>query len=107
MASIQNRNGKFRIRFRYLGKPFARSIDKRSKEKGRRGTVVAATIRKEITTLFSILQWAVTNGHVDALPSKRGLRYPKGKQQPIFQTWDEIDRKVKRGGLTDDEISEL
>ncbi len=82
-------------------------IDKRSKEPGRRGTVVAATIRKEITTLFSILQWAVAHGHVGQLPSKKTLRYPKAKQAPVFQTWNEIERKMTLGGLTEDEIAEL
>lgn len=33
MASIENRNGKYRIRFRYLGKPYARSIKTNREQK--------------------------------------------------------------------------
>ena len=82
-------------------------IDKRAKEKGRRGTIRTVTIKKEITTLSSIFEWAVNNGHVAAVPNKKGLRYPKGKEKLPFQTWDEIERKVVRGGLTDDQLAEL
>ena len=82
-------------------------VDKRSKEPGRRGTIQATTIRKEITTLSTIFKWAVSNGHIESAPEKKGIRYPKGKEKPPFITWDEIDRKVKRGGLSNDEVTEL
>lgn len=82
-------------------------VDKRSKEPGRRGLIQATTIRKETTTLSTIFKWAVSNGHLEAVPDKKGVRDPKGKEKPPFQTWDEIERKIKRGGLSDDEIAEL
>ena len=82
-------------------------VDKRAKEPGRRGKIQATTIRKEITTLSTIFKWAVSNGHLNAAPEKKGIRYPKGKEKPPFQTWDEIERKIKRGGLSDDEVAEL
>ncbi len=82
-------------------------VDKRSKEPGRRGKIQATTIRKEVTTLSTIFNWAVSNGHLKAVPEKKGIRYPKGKEKPPFQTWDEIERKINRGGLSGDEIAEL
>ena len=82
-------------------------VDKRAKEPGRRGKIQATTIRKEITTLSTIFKWAVSNGHLETAPEKKGIRYPKGKEKPPFQTWEEIGRKIKRGGLSDDEIAEL
>ena len=82
-------------------------VDKRAKEPGRRGTIQATTIRKEVTTLSTIFKWAVSNNHLDFAPEKKGVRYPKGKEKPPFQTWEEIERKVKRGGLSDDEVAEL
>ena len=82
-------------------------VDKRAKEPGRRGTIQATTIRKEITTLSTIFKWAVSNGHLDAAPEKKGIRYPKGKEKPPFQTWEEIERKIRRGGLSNDEVAEL
>lgn len=82
-------------------------VDKRSKEPGRRGKIQPTTIRKEITTLSTVFKWAVGNGHLDTAPEKKGIRYPKGKEKPPFQTWNEIERKINRGGITDDQIAEL
>ena len=82
-------------------------VDKRAKEPGRRGKVKPVTIRKEVTTLSTIFNWAVSNGYLDAVPDKKGIRYPKGKEKPPFQTWDEINRKISRGGLTDEEVADL
>lgn len=82
-------------------------VDKRSREPGRRGKIQATTIRKEVTTLSTVFKWAVSNGHLAAAPLKKGIRYPKGKEKLPFQTWDEIERKINRGGLSDDEIAEL
>ena len=82
-------------------------VDDRAKEKGRRGRIQPVTIRKEVTTLSAIFRWAVDNGHTKGIPSTRGIRYPKGKEKPPFQTWQEIERKVARGGLSEDDVSEL
>ena len=82
-------------------------VDKRAKEPGRRGKVKPVTIRKEVTTLSTIFNWAVSNGYVEAAPDKKGIRYPKGKEKLPFQTWDEITRKVSRGGLSVEQIADL
>lgn len=84
-----------------------RYVDKRSKEPGRRGTVKPVTIRKEVTTLSSIFRWAVSNGHMKVAPDKSGIRYPKGKEKPPFQTWAEIERKVSLGGLSNEQVEEM
>lgn len=39
-------------------------------------------------------------------PSKK-LRYPKFHEKPPFQTWKQIETRIKRGGLTDFQIKEL
>jgi integrase len=36
-----------------------------------------------------------------------GLKYPKKKQKPPFQTWEQIERAIGRGGMTDEEKKEL
>lgn len=82
-------------------------VDKRSKEKGRRGTVQATTIRKEVTTLSTIFAWAVANGHLESTPEKKTVRYPKGKEKPPFQTWQEIEKRIGRGGLSENEVADL
>ena len=49
----------------------------------------------------------MNNGIVDRPLPKAGLRMPKGVEKPPFQTWEEIDRKIARGGITEAEQSEL
>lgn len=83
-------------------------IDRRAADRGRRGKPLSpATIKKEIATLSSIWTWATQRRHV-ALPfPSKGLTYPKAREKPPFQTWQEIERQILRGGLSDDEQAEL
>jgi hypothetical protein len=37
----------------------------------------------------------------------KGLRYPRFEEKPPFQTWEEIERRISAGGLTDEQIGEL
>jgi integrase len=37
----------------------------------------------------------------------KGLRYPKFTEKPPFQTWQEIERRSKTGGLTEEQQAEL
>src|ERR1700719_4626387 len=37
----------------------------------------------------------------------RGHKYPKGEENPPFQTWEEIERQTALGGLTEREQEEL
>jgi integrase len=83
-------------------------IAKRSKEPGRRGRNVSpVTIKKEVASLRSVWNWgAIHELTDDALPS-RGLRYPKSTEAPPFQTWDQIERRIKKGGLLEAEEKDL
>lgn len=85
-----------------------RYIEERSKARGIRGkTLSAATIKKEITTLRTLWNWAKAAGHVTgSLPLKR-LRYPKGTEKPPFQTLAEIERRLTRGVVSDREANDL
>ncbi|NLF71295.1 MAG: site-specific integrase [Candidatus Anammoximicrobium sp.] len=85
-----------------------RYVDKRSKEKGHGGRAVSATtIRKEVVTFASVWRWAKRVGHLDRDFPNTGLTYPKEQEKPAFQTWEEIERKIARGGLTETEQTEL
>jgi hypothetical protein len=42
----------------------------------------------------------------DSAPTK-GLKYPKGRDKPPFETMGQIERRVARGGLTGEEVKEL
>jgi len=84
-----------------------RYINARAKKKGRHGkTLSPVTIRKEVTTLSGIWTWAMAGGKVGPFPNK-GLKYPKVQEKPPFQTWQEIEKQIERGGLSDDEQAEL
>ena len=83
-------------------------VDRRSKEQGRRGAAVSAvTIKKEITTLTAAWKWAVKSKRLTGEIPKDGIRYPKTKQKPPFQTFDQIRRRIARGGLDENAIAEL
>jgi integrase len=84
-------------------------IKARSAEKSRTGDDIGqVTIKKELGTLTSIWnRWGVRSGLVINAISLRNLEYPKGGQKPPFQTWEQIERKIARGKLTDDEQAEL
>jgi len=85
-----------------------RYIEKRSKDKGLRGRNVAATtIKKDVDTLKTIWNWALATDVVNRPLPKKGLRYPKTDEKPPFQTWEEIERRIARGGLTEAEEAEL
>ena len=85
-----------------------RYIDKRSKEAGRYDRNVSVqTIKKELRTFSTIWNWMIEERLVShAFPSKK-LRYPKFHEKPPFQTWKQIESRVKRGGLTEFQIKEL
>ena len=76
-------------------------VTKRSKERGRRGTVSATTIKKELVTFGSVWAWGVHEGKLVGAFPRKGVRLPKEKDLPPFQTWQEIEQQ------TDDRASQL
>jgi integrase len=85
-----------------------RYVDQRSREKGRRGrTVSAVTIKKDLTAFSTLWTWARHMGAVEKPFPKRGLKFPKTTEKPAFQTIQEIERKIARGGLTEAEEADL
>ena len=76
-------------------------VNHRAKQKGIRGrTLSPVTIKKEIVTLTTVWRWGMTNGFISRQLPKDGLRMPIGFEKPPFQTWEEIERRIKRGGLS-------
>jgi site-specific recombinase XerD len=87
-----------------------RYIGLRSKEPGFRGLVKARTIRKEISTFRNVWNnFALPRQVVDkSFRAAFGkLMYPKERERPSFQTWEQIDRQIERGGLSKIEIADL
>jgi integrase len=81
-----------------------RYIDKRAGE-----GVVRDTIRKELTTLRVVWGWAYKRRHVTTSPAWKlsDLTFPKSREKPPFQTWDQILRRVERGSLPPKQQAEL
>ena len=78
-------------------------INTRRAEKNKQKTAISPiTIRKELTTLSGVWTWAMASGLVAAFPNK-GLKYPKGTEKPPFQTWEEIEKQINRGKLSERE----
>lgn len=83
-------------------------VGKRSKEGGRRGNPVSpTTIKKEIATLRTVWNWGCDHDKLNCEFPRKRLRFDKTSQKPPFQTWKEIERQIKRGGLNEVEQGEM
>ena len=84
-------------------------VNARAKEKGRSGrTISHVTIQKEIGTLSSLWnRWARPLGLVVGPAPSKGLIYAKARAKPPFQTREQIERQVARGGFSAAEAKEL
>jgi integrase len=97
------------IPIRAIGVPaLQKYVVDRSNESGIRGrTVKAGTIRKELVTFGQLWRFAKANNWVGADYDRKAIKLPKTAEKPPFQTWEEIETKIKAGGLTDAEVSDL
>ncbi len=82
-------------------------VTTRSREPGRRGTVSAATIRKEVATFSSLWTWARTDGFVEGEFPRNGLVFPKATERSQFQTWEQITRQIRENNLPLEDASLL
>ncbi len=71
--------------------------------------VVRDTIHKELTTLRVVWSWASKRKHLQTPLAwhMSDLTLPKAHEKPPFQTWDQITRKIERGGLNEAQQAEL
>jgi integrase len=84
-------------------------IDRRARQKGARGRPLSpTTLRKEVASVRACWNWGLGAGLVGRpFPANRNIRFPKLDEKPPFQTWEEIERQVARGGLSEAEIKSL
>lgn len=90
------------VRMESLGlEDLQRYVAERSHDQGLRGKKVSgATIKKEVVTLRSVWNWGIRTGRIKGPFPGKGVRYPKISEKPPFQTWEEIERQIARGGLS-------
>jgi integrase len=71
--------------------------------------VGSETIRKELSTLRMISEWAHKREYVAAPVSwkRKDLTFPKEAEKPPFQTWEQVTRRIERGGLSKHQVTEL
>ena len=75
-----------------------RYVAKRAKERTRKGTCVGAnTIHKELVTFRTAWGWGVDNNKLHGAFPRKGIRLPKTKQIPPFQTWEQIQEQIEQG----------
>lgn len=84
-------------------------IQSRSKEKGRHDQPLShVTIKKELSTLATVWnRHALPLGLVKEELSIKGFIFSKRRPKPKFQTRQQIERQVQRGGLNAQEIAAL
>jgi integrase len=81
-------------------------IEQRSRDAGRNGrTVSPVTIKKAIVTLRTVWNWCRQHDLITRPFPSRGLKYPKGKENPLFMTFAEVTRRVAK--LSPAEAAEL
>ena len=87
--------------------------NRRRRAKFRGKAISDVTIKKELVTFRQIWAWARENSYVSAQCPLLGeghrwkIQFEKRNAREKFQTWEQIQRKIKRGGLTEEEIKEL
>ncbi len=76
-------------------------IDRRAKKKGfHKRKLSPVTLRKEMASFRAMWNWGVKAGQLTGPFPNQGLVFPKTEEKPPFQTWDEIQRQLGRGGLS-------
>ena len=66
-------------------------VDERSK------TVIPYTAKKELTTFKACWSWGQRMNFVTAAFPSAGIVWPKSEETQPFQTWDQIQRRIKAG----------
>jgi integrase len=85
-----------------------RHINRRAASTGAGGQPLSpVTIRKEIASLRAAWNWGILAGLLRGAFPNKGLAFPKMDEKPPFQTREEIERQILRGGLEHSEIQQL
>lgn len=79
-------------------------LNTRVRRKGKKSVPLSTvTLRKELASFRACFNWAVHTDLVGGQFPNRGLRFPKGEDKRPFMTWEDIARRVGRGGLSAEE----
>lgn len=81
-------------------------VARRQAEKNGNRNVSCDTVKRELTTFSAIWKWAMPKYLKDVI-STSGLSMVKRDAKPPFMTWAEIESRISRGGLSDEEVTDL
>lgn len=84
-----------------------RYVNQRAQERFRGKLIKATTIRKEVASFRAVWNWGVSHHLLTGPAPTKGLKYEKRDEKLPFMTWKEIEQRIGRGGLSEDEINEL
>jgi integrase len=84
-------------------------ISRRAKQTYRKRPIQSDTIAKELQTFRQAWSWVASRSRGITSPpfTLKELRFPKAREKLPFMSYSEIERAVKRGGLSEEEIGEL
>jgi integrase len=72
--------------------------NRRSKEKYRGRLISPATIRKELASLRAVWNAGARHQLVTGTAPVKGVKFDKAEQAPPFLTWQEVKRRIAKGG---------
>lgn len=80
----------------------------RLQEDGNHGkTIKPTTVSKEVQTFSQLWNFASNRDYVRGANPCQKVRKPRRDQLPPFMTWEEIEKRIQRGGVAPDEAAEL
>jgi integrase len=80
-------------------------INTRVRIKGNKSIPLSTvSLQKEMAAFRACFNWAVQTGILEGTFPNKGLRYPMGEDKRPFMTWEDIERRIGRGGLAAGEI---
>lgn len=82
-------------------------VTKRSKDRWRGKPISSQTVKKELTTLRLVYNWAIEQGYLTGPSPVRGIKYAKPDEKQIFRTRGEIEQILARGGISEEEEAGL
>jgi integrase len=82
-------------------------VNGRARKKYRGRPLSPVTLKKETATFRAVWNWGVQAGKLTGPFPSRGLKFPKADEKPPFLTWQEIERKLAAGALSDEARAEL
>ncbi len=81
--------------------------NRRTKETFRGKVISPVTVKKEVATFRAVWNEGVRHRLITGAAPVRGLKYDKGAEALPFMTWVEIEGRIAKGGVTEEQAGRL